>query len=139
MTQVANWPPLRMDYESTCSWKACPRREPKCKYCRRNAQDVRIRLWERPYPYGGIPLSVGHAVLPRPRIGADVLTLGRFHPIALGMKALINRGELGTLTKIEISLAATGVKDNNVRWDYELGGGAMMDLGCEFPTLQISR
>ena len=54
------------------------------------------------------------------------------------MKALINRGELGTLTKIEISLAITGVKDSNIRWDYDLGSGAMMDMGCEFPTLEIS-
>ena len=55
------------------------------------------------------------------------------------MKALIMRGELGTLTKIEVSLAITGVKDNNIRWDYDLGGGAMMDMGSEFPTLQISQ
>ena len=57
------------------------------------------------------------------------------------MKEIVNSGELGTLTKIEASLGLPGlfVKDNDIRMVYELGGGAMMDLGCELPTLQISR
>ena len=65
--------------------------------------------------------------------------LGRFHPVARRMKAIVASGELGTLTKIEVSLGITSVKDKDIRWVYELGGGAMMDMGCEFPTLQISR
>ena len=62
--------------------------------------------------------------------------LGRFHPATHRLKAIVDSGELGTLTKIEVSLAVPGffVKDNDIRWVYDLGGGAMMDMGCEFPT-----
>ena len=66
--------------------------------------------------------------------------LGRFHPVIRRMKEIVDSGELGTLTKIEASLGIPGifVKDNDIRMVYELGGGAMMDMGCEFLTLQIS-
>jgi hypothetical protein len=52
------------------------------------------------------------------------------------MKAIVDSGELGTLTKIEVSFCIPGffVKDNDIRMVYDLGGGAMMDLGCEFLT-----
>ena len=57
------------------------------------------------------------------------------------MKEIVDSGELGLLTKIEVSLGIPGffIKDNDIRMMYELGGGAMMDMGCEFPALQISQ
>ena len=62
--------------------------------------------------------------------------LGSFHPATRRLKAIVDSGELGTLTKIEVSLAASGpfFKDDDIRWVYDLGGGAMMDMGCEFFT-----
>jgi hypothetical protein len=50
------------------------------------------------------------------------------------MKEIVDSGELGTLTKIEANLAVGSgfVKDNDIRMVYDLGGGAMMDMGCEF-------
>lgn len=59
--------------------------------------------------------------------------LERFHPATRRMKAIVDSGELGTLTKIEVSLALPGffIKDNDIRMVYDLGGGAMMDMGCE--------
>ena len=67
--------------------------------------------------------------------------LRRFHPATRRLKEIVDSGELGTLTKIEASLAVPGffIKDHDIRWVYDLGGGAMMDMGCESPTLQISR
>jgi hypothetical protein len=52
------------------------------------------------------------------------------------MKAIVDSGELGILTKIEATFCIPGlfVKDNDIRMVYDLGGGAMMDLGCEFLT-----
>ncbi|KAI0282418.1 NAD(P)-binding protein [Russula brevipes] len=63
----------------------------------------------------------------------------RFHPATRRVKEIVDSGELGTLTKIEASLALPGsfVKDNDIRMVYDLGGGAMMDLGCY--TLSMSR
>jgi hypothetical protein len=57
----------------------------------------------------------------------------RFHPATRRLKEIVESGELGTLTKIEANVAvpADSVKDKNVMV-YELGGGVMMDMGCEF-------
>jgi hypothetical protein len=66
----------------------------------------------------------------------SALTPRSFHPANRRMKAIVDSGELGTLTKIEATFCIPGfiVKDNDIRMVYDLGGGAMMDLGCEFLT-----
>ncbi|KAH9967538.1 NAD-P-binding protein [Russula dissimulans] len=63
----------------------------------------------------------------------------RFHPAIRRVKEIVDSGELGTPTKIEATLALPSgfVKDNDIRMVYDLGGGAMMDLGC-YP-LSVSR
>ena len=60
----------------------------------------------------------------------------RFHPATRRLKEIVDSGELGTITKIEASLAVPHifVKDGDIRLVYELGGGAMMDMGCEFDS-----
>ncbi|KAH9000095.1 NAD-P-binding protein [Lactarius akahatsu] len=63
----------------------------------------------------------------------------RFHPATRRVKAIIDSGELGTLTKIEANLGLPGffIKDSDIRMVYDLGGGAMMDMGCY--VMSISR
>jgi predicted dehydrogenase len=63
--------------------------------------------------------------------------VGRFHPSTRRLKEIVDSGELGTLTKIEANLTVPSgsVKDNDIRMVYDLGGGAMMDMGCEFYTI----
>jgi hypothetical protein len=60
--------------------------------------------------------------------------VGRFHPATRRLKEIVNSGELGTLTKIEANLALPSgfIKDYDIRMVYDLGGGVMMDMGCEF-------
>jgi len=60
--------------------------------------------------------------------------VGRFYPATRRLKEIVDSGELGILTKIEANLAVGPpfIKDNNIRMVYDLGGGAMMDMGCEF-------
>jgi predicted dehydrogenase len=60
--------------------------------------------------------------------------LGRLHPAARRMKEIVDSVELGTLTKIEANLAIPSgfIKDSDIRMVYNLGCGAMMDMGCEF-------
>jgi predicted dehydrogenase len=55
------------------------------------------------------------------------------------VKEIVDSGELGTITKIEASLAFPAnpfLSDDDIRLKYDLGGGAMMDLGCELLTVQ---
>ena len=67
--------------------------------------------------------------------------MGRFHPATRRLKEIVDSGELGTLTKIEANLAVPSgfIKDNDIRMVYDLGGGAMMDMGCEFCSTVFSR
>jgi predicted dehydrogenase len=60
----------------------------------------------------------------------------RFHPATRRLKEIVDSGELGTLTKIEANLAVPSgfIKDNDIRMVYELGGGCLMDMGCEFDS-----
>jgi hypothetical protein len=66
--------------------------------------------------------------------------VGRFHPATRRLKEIVDSGELGTLTKIEANLAVPSgfVKDNDIRMVYDLGGGVMMDMGCEFYSATFS-
>ncbi len=63
----------------------------------------------------------------------------RFHPATRRVKEIIDSGELGTITKIEASLAVPHlfVQDGDTSLVYELGGGAMMDMGCKFASYNL--
>jgi len=52
------------------------------------------------------------------------------HPIHERMKQIVRSGELGTITDVEITLAIPPPPDADPRWEYDLAGGATMDLGC---------
>jgi predicted dehydrogenase len=54
----------------------------------------------------------------------------RYHALMARMLEIINSGELGSLTKMEAWLCFPLVSANDIRWDYELAGGALMDAGC---------
>ncbi|KAG5647499.1 hypothetical protein DXG03_009436 [Asterophora parasitica] len=56
----------------------------------------------------------------------------RFHPAIQRVKAIIESGELGKLKHISATMAMPRgfLKANDIRFDYKLGGGAMMDMGC---------
>ncbi|KAG2065300.1 NAD(P)-binding protein [Suillus decipiens] len=62
-----------------------------------------------------------------------VLTNDRFHPAIQRVRAIIDSGELGAIKEVDATLAlpkGLPVKDNGIRMNYDLGGGAMMDCGC---------
>ncbi|KAF4610430.1 hypothetical protein D9613_007038 [Agrocybe pediades] len=56
----------------------------------------------------------------------------RFHPALKRAKAIIDSGEIGAIQNItaELMLPKGLFGDDDIRYDYELGGGALMDLGC---------
>jgi hypothetical protein len=63
--------------------------------------------------------------------------VGSFHPATRRLKEIVDSGEIGILTKIETSLAVPSglIDDGNIRMVYDLGGGVMMDNGCEFDQI----
>ncbi|KAG8214623.1 hypothetical protein J3R82DRAFT_9699 [Butyriboletus roseoflavus] len=56
----------------------------------------------------------------------------RFHPAIQRVKEIIDSGELESVTEIHAALCLPKgfVGDDDIRMDYDIGGGAMMDCGC---------
>lgn len=54
----------------------------------------------------------------------------RYHPLAARLKAIVQSGELGTIHRFEADFCVPLLLPGNIRYRYELGGGATMDLGC---------
>jgi predicted dehydrogenase len=54
----------------------------------------------------------------------------RYHPFLHRMKAIVDSGELGALRCIEAHFCVPLLIPGDIRYRYELGGGATMDLGC---------
>jgi predicted dehydrogenase len=56
----------------------------------------------------------------------------RFHPAIQRVKAILESGELGALQSTRASLAMPKgmFPQDDIRFDYDLGGGVMMDMGC---------
>ena len=54
----------------------------------------------------------------------------RYHPLARRMREIVESGELGRLRHIETWLCAPIVNKSDIRYQFDLAGGAMMDMGC---------
>jgi predicted dehydrogenase len=50
------------------------------------------------------------------------------------VKAILDSGELGAIKSIMGNLAVPKIlfNDTDIRYNYDLGGGALMDMGCEY-------
>ena len=54
----------------------------------------------------------------------------RYHPLAERMRSIAQDGELGELRRIETWLCFPLPRFSDIRYRYDLGGGALMDAGC---------
>jgi predicted dehydrogenase len=54
----------------------------------------------------------------------------RYHPFALRVEEILASGELGTLQRVEAAVCFWLPKFSDIRYDYFLAGGALMDVGC---------
>jgi len=54
----------------------------------------------------------------------------RHHPLAARMASIMRDGRLGKLERLEVELCVPFLAPGDIRFRYELGGGATMDLGC---------
>jgi hypothetical protein len=63
----------------------------------------------------------------------------RFHPAIQRVRRILDSGSLGAIKGVSVNLTLTKgiVKEGDIRYDYSLGGGAMMDLGCTSPIVSV--
>ena len=54
----------------------------------------------------------------------------RYHPLALRVEEIVASGELGKLERVETAVCFPLPKFSDIRYDYDLAGGATMDAGC---------
>lgn len=55
----------------------------------------------------------------------------RYHPLAARVKAILASDEIGAPRHYEAALAfPIGLMRNDIRWRWDLAGGALMDVGC---------
>jgi predicted dehydrogenase len=54
----------------------------------------------------------------------------RYHPLTLRAEQIIGSGELGKLQRVEAALCFPLPKFSDIRYNYSLAGGALMDAGC---------
>jgi len=68
------------------------------------------------------------------------LTRTRFHPAIQRVKEIIDSGELGSIKEMHVSLCYPKgiITDGDIRLNYGIGGGALMDAGCKsWPFLML--
>ena len=74
----------------------------------------------------------------------------RYHPLARRMREIVESGELGTIKRVETALCFPLPKFSDIRYQYDLAGGATMDvgsytvhlarlLGCEEPDVRSAK
>jgi predicted dehydrogenase len=54
----------------------------------------------------------------------------RYHPLAARLREIVASGELGELTHVEAWLCAPIPPSSDIRYRFDLAGGATMDVGC---------
>jgi predicted dehydrogenase len=54
----------------------------------------------------------------------------RYHPLAARMVSLVQDGTLGAVRRIEATLCFPLFNRSDIRWQPDLAGGALMDIGC---------
>jgi predicted dehydrogenase len=61
----------------------------------------------------------------------------RYHPLAQRMRDIVESGELGPIRRVETALCFPLPKFSDIRYQYDLAGGATMDVGTY--TVHIAR
>lgn len=54
----------------------------------------------------------------------------RYHPLAARIRELLDSGEVGAIRHIEVSTCVPFAIPGDIRYRYDLAGGASMDIGC---------
>jgi predicted dehydrogenase len=54
----------------------------------------------------------------------------RYHPLARRMAEIVHGGELGRVQRVETAMCFPLPRFSDIRYDFSLAGGALMDAGC---------
>lgn len=54
----------------------------------------------------------------------------RYHPLITRLLAILDSSEIGEIRHVETSMCIPLYRINDIRWRYDLAGGALMDVGC---------
>jgi len=54
----------------------------------------------------------------------------RYHPLARRMAEIVHGGELGAIQRVETAMCFPLPRFSDIRYDFSLAGGALMDAGC---------
>jgi predicted dehydrogenase len=54
----------------------------------------------------------------------------RYHPLARRMAEIVSGGELGRIQRVEAAMCFPLPRFSDIRYDFSLAGGALMDAGC---------
>ncbi len=54
----------------------------------------------------------------------------RYHPLAMRMHEILESGALGTIRRIEAYMCIPVLRPGDIRYRFDLAGGATMDAGC---------
>lgn len=61
----------------------------------------------------------------------------RYHPLMERVLTILASGEIGTIRHVETTMCIPLYRRGDIRWRYELAGGALMDVGCY--TIHLAR
>ena len=83
-------------------------------------------------PMGRDPSAVARAFDVADRTGLVLMEafMYRHHPQIKRARELLDEGVVGELRLVRASFCSTLGRPHDVRWDPELGGGALLDVGC---------
>jgi predicted dehydrogenase len=88
-------------------------------------------LCEKPFTSNAAEAgTVAAAAASRPDLVVMEAFHYRYHPFAEQMRAVVTGGELGPVRHIETWVCFPLFRRSDIRYRYDLGGGAMMDAGC---------
>jgi len=87
-------------------------------------------LCEKPFANNADEASSVAAVAERTGLVVMEAFHYRYHPLATRMRAIVTSGELGTIERVEAWTCFPLPRFSDIRYQYDLGGGALMDAGC---------
>lgn len=58
----------------------------------------------------------------------------KYHPQTLRLQSIIKDGIIGNPRHLQMRMSINLARDDNIRWNYELGGGVLLDIGCYLIT-----
>jgi predicted dehydrogenase len=101
-----------------------------CEWTLRALEAGKHVLCEKPFASNaGEAEQMANAAERSGRVLAEAVH-NRYHPLAARVRDIVRGGELGTIEHVDAWACVPNPNRRDIRYRYDLGGGALMDLGC---------